>query len=50
MVVFRSEGEARGHLMHERMFQPPTLYKYKSNVFSVPMPWEDIYEQLTEND
>ena len=36
--------------MHERMFQPPTQYTCKSNVFSVPMPWEEIYEQLTQND
>ena len=50
MIVFRSEGEPRGHMMHEHMFQPPTQYKYKSNVFSVPMPWEEIFEQMTTND
>ena len=50
MVVFRSEGETRGHMMHEKLFQTPCQYKFKSNVFSVPMPWEEKYEQLTTND
>ena len=37
-------------MMHEPMFSPPARYKFRSNLFSVPMPWEDIYSQLQAND
>ena len=49
MLVLRFEGEARGHMRHEPMFNPPAAYKYRSHHFCVPMPWEDIYSKLQEH-
>ena len=50
MLVWRCEGEPRGHMMHEQMFGPLAAYKFRSHLFSVPMPWEDIYSQLQQSD
>ena len=43
----RQKG-GRRHLLHERMYQSSGRIAFKGQVFSAPMDWENMLEQLSE--
>ena len=43
-------GEQRRHLLEEKMYQAPRRVAFKGQVFSAPMDWDRLLEQLFDPD
>jgi len=50
LTLFSVSKQGRRHLMHEKMFQSDSRVAFKGQVFSAPMDWKHVQEQLEDLD